>query len=348
MAKRRATTGDTGVGSENPAETRGESGADGGGVAANTTPAAGNARCMDGASYQQIHRSQLRNAPYNPRVMDDYAKLGLRESIRKTGGLIETPIWNRRTGNLVAGHQRLEQTDALAKGQNYQVTVAVIDVDETTERELNVRMNNSTIRGIYDIDGLEDLLTAGASYQEMGFDIVSLENLFLDAGRELDLSILGGVDSTGLTKMDDDAAARESADEIADTLTEADRAKQLEAEEEKIREIKQRKKDYIENMKFKVQSTLTVTVVFPTNELKAAFMEHIQQPPAQERLDGIALCRFLNLDIPDIAKAGGWEPGNADAVPGLEATVDLGGVGNPSDGSGSDQAGSQSPAESEI
>ena len=38
-------------------------------------------------------------------------------------------------------------------------------------------------------------------------------------------------------------------------------------------------------------------------------MEFLQQDPAQERLDGIAVCRFLDLDIPEIAKVGNWNPG---------------------------------------
>lgn len=264
-------------------------------------------KCMDGADYQRIHRSKLIEAPYNPRLMDDYAKQGLRDSIRKTGGLIETPVWNRRTGNLVAGHQRLEQTDSLAKGKDYEVTVAVIDVDEKTERELNVRLNNGTIRGIYDVEGIDELLRGGADYQGMGFDLVSLEALYQDAGMELDLAILGGLDSTGLTGVDDPAA--KSADDIADTLTEADRAKQAEAEAAKIKAIKDRKKEYIEEVSYKAQSALSVTLVFPTVELKEFFMEFLQQDPAQERLDGIAFCRFLDLDIPEIAKAGGWNPG---------------------------------------
>lgn len=71
-----------------------------------------------------ISRDQIQNAPYNPRIMDKEAKKRLKNAIRKHG-LVSALTWNRRTGNLVGGHQRLEQLDALEGNQQYELTVNV-------------------------------------------------------------------------------------------------------------------------------------------------------------------------------------------------------------------------------
>lgn len=102
---------------------------------------------------ETIDRSQIKNAPYNPRIMDKDAKKRLREGIRKHG-LVSAITWNRRTGNLVGGHQRLEQLDALEKNSDYELTVCVIDVDEREEAQLNVQLNNPSMQGDWDLDKL--------------------------------------------------------------------------------------------------------------------------------------------------------------------------------------------------
>ena len=75
-----------------------------------------------------ISRSEIKNAEYNPRVMDDNAKKRLKAALKKHG-LVSALTWNKRTGNLVGGHQRLEQLDSLENDKNYSLTVCVIDVD---------------------------------------------------------------------------------------------------------------------------------------------------------------------------------------------------------------------------
>lgn len=65
---------------------------------------------------ETISRSDIKNAPYNPRIMDEKAKKRLKANIAKHG-LVAALTWNKRTGNLVGGHQRLEQLDALEKSK---------------------------------------------------------------------------------------------------------------------------------------------------------------------------------------------------------------------------------------
>lgn len=100
-----------------------------------------------------ISRDQIQNAPYNPRIMDDKAKKRLKQNIAKHG-LVSALTWNKRTGNLVGGHQRLEQLDALEGNKDYELTVCVVDVDEREEAALNVQLNNPSMQGEWDMDKL--------------------------------------------------------------------------------------------------------------------------------------------------------------------------------------------------
>ena len=59
--------------------------------------------------------SELTPAPYNPRAISTAELEGLRASLDKFG-LVEPVVWNRRTGHVVAGHQRikaLEMSEAI-------------------------------------------------------------------------------------------------------------------------------------------------------------------------------------------------------------------------------------------
>ena len=105
---------------------------------------------------ETINRSDIKNAPYNPRIMDAKAKKRLKANIAKHG-LVAALTWNKRTGNLVGGHQRLEQLDSLEKDKNYELTVCVIDVDEREEAALNVQLNNPSMQGEWDLDKLANM-----------------------------------------------------------------------------------------------------------------------------------------------------------------------------------------------
>lgn len=113
---------------------------------------------------ETISRSEIKNAPYNPRIMDAKAKKRLKANISKHG-LVSSLTWNKRTGNLVGGHQRLEQLDTLEKSRDYELTVNVIDVDEREEAELNVLLNNPSMQGEWDFDKLANMT------DEFGLDL---------------------------------------------------------------------------------------------------------------------------------------------------------------------------------
>ena len=105
----------------------------------------------------EVHRSELKGADYNPRILGDAEKRHLKDGLKRHG--IVAPItWNRTTGNLVGGHQRLSVLDALAGTKDYTLRVAAIEVVIGREKELNVLLNNPSAMGDWDIDKLGDIL----------------------------------------------------------------------------------------------------------------------------------------------------------------------------------------------
>lgn len=104
---------------------------------------------------QEIEIEKLNPAPYNPRVelepgMPEWEKL--KRSIEEFGNT-EPIVWNKRTGNVVGGHQRL----AVLKDMGYKIIpCSVVDLDDYEEKLLNVALNK--IKGKWDYDKLEDIL----------------------------------------------------------------------------------------------------------------------------------------------------------------------------------------------
>jgi len=87
--------------------------------------------------------AELEPMPQNPRRISKRARRGLEESIRRFG-LVQPIVWNRRTGHVVGGHQRL----AVLKEQGVEeVDVVVLDLPESEERALNITLNNPYITG---------------------------------------------------------------------------------------------------------------------------------------------------------------------------------------------------------
>lgn len=156
-----------------------------------------------------IHRSELKNAEYNPRVLTDKARAKLRHSLEKFG-LVEPPVWNQRSGNICGGHQRLAVLDALQKSKDYLLPVAVVDLDEAAERSLNVMLNNPTAQGEFDIGKLEALLK-DANPEDSGFDAADIYQLFGDGFLKQDAAAIAEL-------SEQVRAARERYAKIKDTV----------------------------------------------------------------------------------------------------------------------------------
>lgn len=107
----------------------------------------------DGLEVQVLDLESLRPAAYNPREIDDEELAGLAESVSGFG-LVELPIYNRRTQRLVGGHQRIR---VLREKGARQTGVIVGDWTEDEEKELNITLNSPHVRGRFSAT-LPDLL----------------------------------------------------------------------------------------------------------------------------------------------------------------------------------------------
>ncbi|EJY7242070.1 DNA modification methylase [Enterococcus faecalis] len=105
--------------------------------------------------FKKMKLSELHPAEYNPRVelkpgMEEYEKL--KQSILEFG-FVDPPIFNKRTGNLVGGHQRVSVAKDLGIGE---IEVSIVDLPIEKEKALNIALNK--ISGQWDEDKLALLL----------------------------------------------------------------------------------------------------------------------------------------------------------------------------------------------
>lgn len=131
-----------------------------------------------------VPRSDIHGAPYNPRKIGTMQKKRLRDGIKKHG-LVQPIIVNSRTMNIVGGHQRLSQLDKLEGSSDYSLTVAVIDVDESEEAQINIELNNASMQGEWDFSKLAAMPEAFSfDFQEVGFTVPDVNEIFDNLGAE--------------------------------------------------------------------------------------------------------------------------------------------------------------------
>jgi ParB-like chromosome segregation protein Spo0J len=132
---------------------------------------------------ETVHRSALKSAPYNPRILSNKERASLKRGIRRHG-IVSPPTWNRRSGNIVGGHQRVSVLDSLAGTPDYELTVAVVDIDDKSEREINILLNNPGAQGDWNLEKLGALLQDNEVKLDIdatGFDVADVYKLFGDS-----------------------------------------------------------------------------------------------------------------------------------------------------------------------
>jgi len=127
---------------------------------------------------EKINVGLVNVAKYNPRKdlqPGDAEYERLKRSVERWD-LVEPLVWNKRSGNLVGGHQRLKIL--IARGDS-DVDVSVVDLGDQDEAALNIALNK--IGGEWDMPKLSDLLSEldghGFDATFTGFDGDELENL---------------------------------------------------------------------------------------------------------------------------------------------------------------------------
>ena len=131
---------------------------------------------------EKKHTADLIPADYNPRKDlkpgdAEYEKL--KRSIEQFG-YVEPVIWNKTTGFVVGGHQRLK---VLLDMGITEVECVVVEMDAEKEKALNIALNK--ISGEWDKDKLTlliaDLQGANFDVSLTGFEPAEIDSLFKDA-----------------------------------------------------------------------------------------------------------------------------------------------------------------------
>ncbi|QHQ63830.1 ParB N-terminal domain-containing protein [Anaerocolumna sedimenticola] len=152
--------------------------------------------------------AELLPAEYNPRKDlkpgdPEYEKL--KRSLEEFG-YVEPIIWNKNTGRIVGGHQRLK---VLINMGITEVECVIIEMDEEKEKALNIALNK--ISGDWDKDKLALLITdlQGADFDVSltGFDVGELDDLFSGINKSEAVE-----DNFELTKALEEAAFVEKGD----------------------------------------------------------------------------------------------------------------------------------------
>lgn len=127
---------------------------------------------------ETVSIGRLKPAKYNPRQDlkpgdPEYDKL--KKSITEFN-LVEPLIWNKKTGNVVSGHQRLKVLQEMGVTE---VDVSVVSLTLAKEKALNLALNK--IQGDWELPKLKDLLqeldTGAFDMEITGFDQTEIEAL---------------------------------------------------------------------------------------------------------------------------------------------------------------------------
>ena len=152
--------------------------------------------------------ADLLPADYNPRKdlkPGDLEYEKLKRSIEQFG-YVEPVIWNKTTGRVVGGHQRLK---VLMDMGHTEVDCVVVELSEEKEKALNVALNK--ISGEWDKEKLALLITdlQGVDFDVSltGFDPAEIDDLFKDSlkdgVKEDDFDVAAELEKPTITKAGD-------------------------------------------------------------------------------------------------------------------------------------------------
>lgn len=117
----------------------------------------------------EINRSEIKLANYNPRKISSEARKTLKANLKRLG-LMGGIIWNKSTGNLVGGHQKVGIMDDINKypANDYRIKVEAVELSDREEKEQNLFLNNKSAQGDFDDEMMRDLMI-DIDYVNAGF-----------------------------------------------------------------------------------------------------------------------------------------------------------------------------------
>lgn len=227
----------------------------------------------------ELKRSAIRFASYNPRKISEESRKTLKRGIKKFG-LVGGIVVNKRTGfTVVSGHQRLSVMDELqkynpdTKENDYRIRVDVVDMDEKSEKELNILANNPNAQGTWDYDALRELVP-DIDYKDAGLTEADLNMIGCDflLQTEEENNIAGELNS-----MMSEVNARNEAEK-------AQRQMERAAKTAHMKEVKKQVRDAAQKQAQDMDAYVMLS--FDTWEAKASFCRRFGYDPYDKFLKG--------------------------------------------------------------
>lgn len=112
---------------------------------------------------ETVALDQMKVSGANARKITNKNFHGLSSSLKRFG-MVEPIVWNKRTGNIVGGHQRYR---ALMDAGVKETITLVVDLSPEDEQAANVTLNNPSIQGEFDDSALHLLSELKKQDEEM-------------------------------------------------------------------------------------------------------------------------------------------------------------------------------------
>ena len=227
----------------------------------------------------ELMRSQIHPAEYNPRQISDEGRKALKRSIKRYG-VVGGIVVNKSTGyTIVGGHQKVSVLDELKKyneetnENDYSLRVELIEVDEKTEKSLNITLNNPNVGGQWDFDKMREIIPdidyKDAGLTEADLSMIGLDYLFKTEEEE---NISNELDDM-MSEVNEQRSA-----EVEQRRLERQAARQAEYEQNKqsMKEVKADVKEKAVQQAMNMDAYLMLS--FDTWEAKASFCQRLGYP----------------------------------------------------------------------
>lgn len=238
-----------------------------------------------------LKRSQIIPADYNPRKITDEARKALKKSI-KENGIIGGMVWNKQTGNLVSGHQKLNIADEVNKyeaGNDYEIKVEVIDVDLKKEKELNIFFNSKAVQGEMDYKKLAQI------FPDIDATLAGLDDVDISM-IEIELPNMQDIIIESFEPQEEKKINAEYEKSITQELSNAKRVPEASVHEMERKEAEEltpeEKKAKIKEIKAKTMEKAMIggdpyfTVSFSDYDAKVMFLEYLGFNPEDKFIKG--------------------------------------------------------------
>lgn len=155
--------------------------------------------------------------------------------------------------------------------KDYELDVLAVDVDEQTEKKLNVRLNNPNMTGQYDYEKLASLfIDDGIDFKDVGFTQADVEVMF---------------NETELSKM----AGYELPEEVKSDV-------------EQIKHMKEKRKTAMATYKNLENEEYYTIMVFDSPQNLQKFKARFNLNASEKYVSGEEVAAKLGLDLPKIMK----------------------------------------------